>query len=122
MSDRHHTRLMIAAVTLGLFMAMYACCPMQPAHAEPKFLQPGAQCLAEPVKVESVVVTRDSFVRAIATAKSEQRCTGLLGECTRRVVRVSKPEAQWKVAARWIGVGIGMGVSFWLGVRIGEAL
>ena len=121
--SRRADRLAIAAAVLGLLLATYArCSPLRPAHADTQTLRPGEQCVARPVDVPSLVVSAESAAKRLADAREVPRCRAALAECTRRVVRATSPEPTWRVAVRWVGVGLAMGASFYAGLKIGEAL
>ena len=120
--SRRSDALMIMTAVLGLLLATYAQCGLDPAHADTQTLKAGEQCVATPVKVPSLVVSAESAAKRLADAREVPRCRVALAECTRRVVRATSPEPSWRVAVRWVGVGLAMGVSFYTGMKLGEAM
>lgn len=117
MSDRKHTRLMVSFAIAGLFMAYFAQCG--PAHADPMMLPEGTTIVPPPdghknykpqaktvtLDATHYLLTRPMLDRANAAAETSRRLTGQLMDCTRRVVRVTKPEPGWRIAGRWAIIG-----------------
>jgi len=115
MSDRKHTRLMMLAVTLGLVLAYFSQCG--PAHADPMLLPAGSTVQApgqQPVTLGAphFVFTRPMIDRANAAAETSRRLTGQLRDCTRAVVKATKPEPGWQIGLRWFAIGAAVSGAF----------
>lgn len=122
---------MIAAVLLGLSMAMWARCA-EPAYAEPVLMPAGSTVIPPPlghvnhvpghptVILDETIFgyTRRMNNRANATAAAERRLTKGLAECTRRAVRATRPEPQWRIGLRWFVTGAAVVGAFVLGVAL----
>ena len=116
MSRRSDVCMLVASV-VGLLIAVYATCP-PPARADTQTLRIGEQCVDRPVEVPSLVVSATSAAMRLVDARAAMRCAGALSECTRRVIRATRPEPQWRVAVRWTLTGIAIGGAFALGVAL----
>ena len=116
---------MVVAAILGLLLSLYSVrCP--PAYADAMKLPAGSVVIPKdklPVTLDLThfLVTRSQANNANAAAATSRRLTAQLVDCTRQVVRVTRPEPQWRVAVRWTVTGLALGLSFWAGTKIGGA-
>ena len=116
--SRQHIR--VALLVIGLSLAAYAACG-QAADAQPL---PAGTVIERPdgervkLDVTHFLITRDQLDRANATAATAKRLEIMLGEVTQRALELSKPEAGWKVAARWTSIGTAIGAAFVAGLLL----
>ena len=62
--------------------------------------------------VDRFAVTRPQLNKANAAAETARRLEALLADVTTTALRLSAPEAGWKIAVRWSAIGIAIGAAF----------
>lgn len=114
-------KLWRVALILSIGLLILACCHAH-AHADERVLPPGTTVQlprgGERVVLDSTqfLVDRSSVDRANATAEMNRRLKRNLMQCSESLQERERPEASWKVAARWTGIGLAVGAAFALGV------
>lgn len=107
------------AVTLAFALAAYGT-----AYAEERVL-PAGTVIQLPrdgerltLKQPHFLVERGSVDRANAAVEMNKRLAADLVECSKALAACSAPEPGWRVAGRWVLIGIAIGAAFTAGALL----
>lgn len=116
-------RRALTLIAIGLLVAGLSTC--RPAYGEPRRLPEGTIVIVpgqsgSRLSGPRYLVTRSELERAIARDEVATRLETALVECSRSVVRATRPEPGWRIAGRWTAIGLAVGGAFVAGLWVGS--